>query len=120
MTPTAYAQRLDARQTTISDLEPLELVHSHMPKWLLGATPQHMDALNTSMAQSRSYHGRVGKKFAQLQSIEAYCAALLSTAVRRKFGPLLDIHRDYLAVTHVHLITDDTLLATIRHYTVHD
>lgn len=120
MTPAADAQRLDSRQSTLSDLEPLELVHSHMPKWLLGASPLHIDALNISMAQSRDYHGRVGKKFGELQSVEAYCGALLSAAVQREFGPLLDIHRDYLAVTHVHLITDDTFFATIRHYTVHD
>ena len=120
MTPTVYAQRLDSRQSTLSDLEPLELVHSHMPKWLLEASPGHIDALNASMAQSRYYHGRVGKKFGELQSVEAYCGALLSAAVQREFGPLLDIHRDYLRVVHVHLITDDTLFATIRHYTVHD
>lgn len=120
MTSTVYAQRLDSRQSTLSDLEPLELVHSHMPKWLLDASPGHIDALNAAMAQSRSYHGRVGKKFGELQSVEAYCGALLSAAVRREFGPLLDVHRDYLLVVHVHLITDDTLFATIRHETEHD
>lgn len=120
MTSTSNLPRLDSRQSTLSDLEPLELVHSHMPKWLLDASPRQIDALNASMAQSRFYHGRVGKKFGELQSVEEYCGALLSTEVRREFGPLLDIHRDYLAVTHVHLITDDTLFATIRHYTVHD
>ena len=120
MTPTHDFPRLDARQSTLSDLEPLELVRSHMPRWLLDASPAQIDALNASMAQSRSYHGRIGKKFGELQSVEAYCGALLSAAVQREFGPLLDVHRDYLLVIHVRLVTDDTLFATIRHETEHD
>lgn len=48
---------LNARDTTLSDLEPLELVHGHMPKWLLGADPQIITALDASMAHSRFYHG---------------------------------------------------------------
>ena len=93
---------LNARDTTLSDLEPLELVHGHMPKWLLGADPQIITALDASMAHSRFYHGLVGKKFGELQSVEAYCGALLAVAVMGEFGPSLNIHNDYLAVVHVH------------------
>lgn len=111
---------LDARDTTLSDLEPLELVHSHMPKWLLGADPQVIAAMNASMASSRFYHGLVGKKFGELQSVEVYCGALLAAEVRREFGSSLNIHRDYLAVVHVHLIPNITLFSSVRHYLVHD
>lgn len=111
---------LDARESTFSDLEPLEMVYSHMPRWLLDAPPDIIQALNGAMAQSRLWHGRVGRQFSQLQSIEAYCAPLLAAEVLHEFGPSLDIHHDYLLVVHVHLMTDDTLLATIRHYTVND
>lgn len=111
---------LDARHTTLSDLEPLELARTHMPKWLLDAPLHIIDALNESMAQSRSLHGQVGKKFAELQSVEVYCGALLAAEVKRQVGTLLDIHNDYLDVVHAHLITDDTLIATVRRYMVHD
>ncbi len=111
---------LDARDTTLSDLEPLELVHSHMPKWLLGADPQVIAAMNASMASSRFYHGLVGKNFGELQSVEVYCGALLAAEVRREFGSSLNIHRDYLAVVHVHLIPNITLFSSVRHYLVHD
>ena len=30
---------LDARQSTLSDLEPLELVYSHMPRWRWAPPP---------------------------------------------------------------------------------
>lgn len=115
-----HTPQLNARDTTLSDLEPLELVHGHMPKWLLGADPQIITALDASMAHSRFYHGLVGKKFGELQSVEAYCGALLAVAVMGEFGPSLNIHNDYLAVVHVHLITDETLLSTVRHYLVRD
>ena len=111
---------LGARHSTLSDLDPLELAQSHMPKWLLDAAPDIIQALNGSMARSRSLHGEVGKKFAQLQSVETYCGALLAEQLRREFGPLLNIHRDYLAIVHVHLVADDTLFATFRHRTEHD
>ena len=111
---------LNARDTTLSDLGSLELVHGHMPKWLLGADPHTITALDASMAHSRFYHGLVGKKFGELQSVEAYCGALLAVAVMGEFGSSLNIHNDYLAVVHVHLITDDTLLSTVRHYLVRD
>ena len=111
---------LNARDATLSDLEPLELVYSHMPKWLLDAEPGVIDALNASMAQSRSYHERVGKKFSQLQSVESYCGALLEAELKHEFVLRFDIHLDQLAVVHEHLITDDTLLATVRHRLEHD
>lgn len=111
---------LDAREATFSDLEPLEMVQSHLPKWLVDADPGVLTALNESMAQSRTYHGLIGKKFGELQSVEVYCGALLAAEAWREFGPLLDVHRDYLAVVHVHLIADDTLAFSLRHYTVRD
>lgn len=111
---------LNARDATLSDLEPLELVYSHMPKWLLNAEPGVIDALNASMAQSRSYHERVGKKFGQLQSIESYCSALLEAELKREFVLRFDIHLDQLAVVHEHLTTDDTLLVSVRHRLEHD
>ena len=117
---TRHMPPLDARDTTLSDLEPLELARSHMPRWLMGADPQIIAAMNASMASSRFYHGLVGKKFGELQSVEAYCGALLAAEVLREFGPSLNIHNDYLAVVHVHLMTDETLLATVRHYLVRD
>ena len=117
---TRHMPPLDARDTTLSDLEPLELVRSHMPKWLLGADPQIIAAMNASMASSRFYHGLVGKQFGELQSVEVYCGALLAAEVMREFGPSLNIHNDYLAVVHAHLITDETLLSTVRHYWVRD
>lgn len=117
---TRHFPPLDARDTTLSDLEPLELVHSHMPKWLVGADPQVIADMNVAMARSRFYHGLVGEKFATLQSVEAYCGALLAAQVLREFGPSLNVHNDYLAVVHVHLVTDDTLLSTVRHYLVRD
>ena len=112
--------RLNARHSTLSDLEPLELVYSHMPKWLLDAEPGVIDALNASMAQSRAYHERVGKKFSQLQSVDSYCGALLEAELKREFALRFDIHLDQLAVVHERLITDDTLLATVRHRLEHD
>jgi hypothetical protein len=111
---------LDARQSTFSDLEPLELVHSHMPRWLLDAPPGIIDALNAAMAQSRGWHGRIGKKFAQLQSVEAYCGTLLAAEVIYELGPSLDVHRDFLAAVHTQVITDNTLLMTVRRNAVHD
>lgn len=111
---------LDARESSFSDLEPLELALSHMPKWLLNTHPHIIDALNASMAQSRHYHGLIGKKFSELQSVEAFCGALLAAEARLEFGPLVDIHRDTLAAVHVHLITDETLLLSVRHYLVRD
>lgn len=111
---------LNARESTLSDLEPLELVRSHMPKWLLEATPEVIAALNTAMSQSRSYHARVGQKFSELEGVEAFCAPLLLAALKRQFGWELDIFRDQLKVVHTHLITDDTLLVTIRHYSTYD
>ena len=111
---------LDARQSTLSDLEPLELVHTHMPRWLLDASPEIITAMNDAMARSRLLHAQVGQKFAQLQSVEAYCGALLAAMVMQEFGPSLDVHRDYLSVVHVRVVTDDTLLATIRHTKVRD
>lgn len=76
--------------------------------------------MNASMASSRFYHGLVGKKFGRLQSVEVYCGALLAAEVRREFGSSLNIHRDYLAVVHVHLIPNITLFSSVRHYLVHD
>ena len=111
---------LDAREATFSDFEPLEMVQSHLPKWLVDADPGILTALNESMAQSRSYHGLIGKKFGELQSVEVYCGALLAAETWREFGPLLDVRRDYLAVVHVHLVVDDTLAFSLRHYTVRD
>ena len=120
MTRTDRYPPLEARQSTLSDLEPLELVQSHMPRWLLDAPPDIIDALNAAMAQSRLWHGRVGKKFSELQSVETYCGTLLAAEVMYAFGPSLDIHRDYLAAVHVHVVTDNTLLLTVRHTTVRD
>ena len=53
MTDTPLTLPLDARDSTLSELEPLELVRGHMPKWLVNATPDAIKALNTAMAQSR-------------------------------------------------------------------
>ena len=111
---------LNAREASFSDLEPLELALGHLPKWLVGADPRIIAALNESMAQSRAYHGLSGKKFSELQSVEVFCGSLLAAEAWREFGPLLDIHRDTLAAVHVHLVTDDTLFATVRHYLVRD
>lgn len=91
-----------------------------MPKWLVNATPDAIKALNTAMAQSRAYHALSGQRFSELEGIEAYCAPLLAAEVKRRFGHALDIFHDHLHIVHVHLITDDTLLATIRHYTLLD
>lgn len=54
---------LDARYTTLSDLEPDELLVGNMPKWLssLRATPEIIQALNRAMDLSRVYHTQVGK-----------------------------------------------------------
>ena len=41
---------LDAREATFSDLESLEMVQSHLPKWLVDADPGVLTALNESMA----------------------------------------------------------------------
>lgn len=111
---------LDARSSTFSDLEPLELAFSHMPKWLVDADPHIITELNEAMAQSRAFHGRIGKKFGQLQSIEVFCGSLLSAESRREFGPLVDVHRDYLAAVHVQLVTDQTLMSTVRRHWIHD
>lgn len=111
---------LDARRSTLSDLEPLELAYSHMPGWLLDAPPDTIAALSGSMAQSRSLHAQVGKKFAQLQSVEAFCGALLAAEVLREFGSSVDVHGDYLSIVHVHAMADDSLLGTIRYVTVRD
>lgn len=108
---------LDARDETLSELEPLELVRSHMPKWLLKATPEMIKTLNASMAQSRAYHALSGQKFAQLEGIEAYCAPLLAAELKRRYGVVLNIFRDQLEVAHVHVVTDDTLLGTVRYRT---
>ena len=51
---------LDARSATFSDFEPLELVLSNMPKWLVDADPHIISELNEAMAQSRAFHGRIG------------------------------------------------------------
>lgn len=120
MSPIQPRLPLDAREASFSDLEPLELALSHIPKWLLNTHPHIIDALNASMAQSRHYHGLIGKKFSELQSVEAFCGALLAAEARLEFGPLVDIHRDTLAAVHVHLITDETLLLSVRHYLVRD
>lgn len=120
MTDTPLTLPLDARDSTLSELEPLELVRGHMPKWLVNATPDAIKALNTAMAQSRAYHALSGQRFSELEGIEAYCAPLLAAEVKRRFGHALDIFHDHLHIVHVHLITDDTLLATIRHYTLLD
>lgn len=111
---------LDARSATFSDFEPLELVLSNMPKWLVDADPHIISELNEAMAQSRAFHGRIGKKFGQLQSIEAFCGSLLSAEAWREFGPLVDVHRDYLAAVHVQLVTDQTLILTVRPHWIHD
>ena len=120
MTPIPDRPPLNARDATLSDLEPLELAYSHMPKWLLDAEPGVIDALNAAMAQSRAYHEQVGKKFSQLQSVESYCGAVLEAELKREFALRLDIHHDQLAVVHERLITDDTLLTTVRHRLEHD
>lgn len=120
MTDTPATLALDARDATLSDLEPLELVRGHLPKWLVDAPADIIKALDTAMAQSRAYHALSGQRFSELEGIEAYCAPLLEAEVKRRFGPVLDIFHDRLHAVHVHLITDDTLLATIRHYTVLD
>ena len=120
MTDTLATLPLDARDSTLSDLQPLELVRGHMPKWLLNAPANTLKALNTAMAQSRAYHAVSGQRFSELEGIEAYCAPLLEAEVKRRFGNVLDIFHDHLHVAHVHLMTDDTLLGTLRHYTVLD
>ncbi|MFP3514969.1 DUF6543 domain-containing protein [Pseudomonas sp. SIMBA_077] len=111
---------LSARDETLSDLEPLELVRSHMPKWLLKASAEMIQALNASMAQSRAYHALSGQKFAELEGIEAFCAPLLAAKLKRRFGIVLNIFQDQLEVAHVHVVTDDTLLGTIRYRTDFD
>ena len=111
---------LNARYASRSDLEPLELTRSHMPKWLLGAEPQIIDALSAAMAKRHTYHARVGKQFGELKSVEHFCAPLLMAQLHNRFGPGLDIHNDQLSLVHMHLITDDTLLMSVRQYLTRD
>lgn len=109
---------LDARNSTLSDLEPLELVHSHMPKWLLQASPEVITALNDAMAQSRAYHQRVGQQFSQLQGIEAFCAPLLIAALKGLAGGTLNVFRDRLEVARVYVSADSTFLASPNRHSV--
>ncbi|WP_300729811.1 NEL-type E3 ubiquitin ligase domain-containing protein [Pseudomonas sp.] len=111
---------LDARDSTLSDLEPLELVHSHMPKWLLETSPELITALNESMAQSRAYHRLVGQKFSELEGIEAFCAPLLIAALKGPAGGTLNVFRDRLEVVRVYLSGDSTFLASLKRHSVHE
>lgn len=77
MTETPATLALDARDATLSDLEPLELVRGHLPKWLVDAPAEIIKALDAAMAQSRAYHALSGQRFSELEGIEAYCAPLL-------------------------------------------
>ena len=117
---TEERQPLNARQTSLSDYEPLELVRSHMPKWLLDARPQIIDGLNAAMALSREYHELIGKRFGELQSVESYCTPLLTAELLHRFGPGLDVNRDHWAMVHVHVIADDTLLVPLSNYLQRD
>lgn len=111
---------LDARDSTLSDLEPLELVRSHMPKCLLEVSPEIITALNASMAQSRAYHTLVGQRFSELEGIEAFCAPLLITALKGIAGGTLNVFRDKLEVVHVYLSGDSTFLSSFKEHTVHE
>lgn len=113
---------LQARYTSLSDLEPEELVLSHMPKWLVGtlAKPEIIEALNKAMSLSRTYHLQVGQQFGELQSVETYCSTLLTEELNREFGKIWHIHNDRLVLAHDYYVVDDSMLLTLRHRTAYE
>ena len=114
--PTPYMP-LDARYTTLSDLEPEELLVGNMPSWLGGprATPEIIQALNKAMGLSRVYHEKVGKQFGELQSVEKYCGKLLEAELSRQFGTAFHLHDDYLVLAHEQFIGEDSLLMSLEY-----
>ena len=119
--PTPYMP-LDARYTTLSDLEPEELIVGNMPSWLSGprATPEIIQALNKAMELSRDYHEKVGKQFGELQSVEKYCGNLLEAELSRQFGKALHVHEDYLVLAHEQFVSENSLLMTLEYKITYD
>ncbi len=119
--PTPYMP-LDARYTTLSDLEPEELIVGNMPSWLSGprATPEIIQALNKAMGLSRDYHEKVGKQFGELQSVEKYCGNLLEAELSRQFGKALHVHDDYLVLAHEQFVSENSLLMTLEYKITYD
>ncbi len=115
MTHTNKRPLLDARDNTLSDLEPAELVLGHMPKWLVStrATPKIIEALNKAMEVSRTYHLKVGKQFGQLKDVETFGAALLSTELKRHFKGAPLTPNDHVVIAHERLVGISTLLGTL-------
>lgn len=115
MTHTNKRLLLDARDNTLSDLEPTELVLSHMPKWLVStrATPQIIKALNKAMEVSRTYHLKVGKQFGQLKDVETFGAALLNAELKRQFKGAPLTPSDHVVIAHEQLAGISTLLGTL-------
>ncbi|WP_084380829.1 NEL-type E3 ubiquitin ligase domain-containing protein [Pseudomonas mucidolens] len=111
--------QFDARDLARSDLDPLELTLSHMPKWLLDAEPRLIDALKSSMALSHDYHVKVGKQFGELESVEQYCAPLLSAELQRRFPGALDVHHDHVSLVHVHIDGFDPLFLRLHQHLIH-
>lgn len=120
MSPRKTLPQYDARERSRSDLDPLELTLSHLPKWLSDADPQRIDALKTAMALSHEYHLKVGKQFGELKNVEQYCAPLLSAELARRFPQTLDIQQDYLSLVQVKIIGYDPLFIKLHQQLVHD
>lgn len=108
---------LDARDNTLSDLEPEELMLAHMPKWLLGprATPAVIESLNKAMELSRTYHLKVGKQFGELKDVETYCGTLLAAELKRQFKGAPLTPNDHVVIAHEQFAGVSTLLGTLEY-----
>ena len=93
--------RLSGLLELTGDLDKAQVLHERLPPWLLRADAAWLHEVQETHRNAQSYEREVKKLLRKVESLEAFCARLLTLALKEQFSLDLDVSNDSLWITHV-------------------
>lgn len=93
--------RLSALLELTGDLDKAQVLHERLPPWLLKADAAWLHEVQETHRNAQLYEREVKKLLRKVESLEAFCARLLTLALKEQFSLDLDVSNDSLWITHV-------------------
>ncbi len=105
--------RLSGLLELTGDLDKAQVLHERLPPWLMKADSNWLHEVQEAHRNQLFYQREVKKILRKVESLEHFCARVLTLTLKEKFGVDLDVDNDSLWITHVKYVLDTNKVPAI-------
>lgn len=99
--PMTQRERLALLLEMTGELEKAELLHDHLPDWLINASGEWVEKLDKAAYEAFSLQITVQVRLSDLKPLDGFCREHLETALNSRFGEGLEVDKDHLWMPQV-------------------